>query len=450
MSTLIRTPLGYFADTSRWLLALEGAPHRVFLDSAHPHSQRGRYDIICADPIDIINVNTITYESFGEFTFKVNSIIEQALSQFASSDELPFCGGAVGVLSYELGEILSLGRAANCDSTPLFIGIYDWALIIDHHAKSAELVRQPGCRSAYAQQIAAGTAPVPPSSLLPPRPNFALTSSPHASLDQADYRRAFNRLQDYIQAGDCYQVNLTRQFAASCEGDPVHAYLSLRQVAAAPYSVFFDLGTEQLLSLSPERFISVSSQGEIRTEPIKGTARRDPDPMQDQALAKALQQSAKNQAENVMIVDLLRNDLSKSCKPGSITANPLMELQSFNTVHHLVSTVTGQLRPEVTPLTALLDCFPGGSITGAPKRRAMEIIAELEPHRRDLYCGSVFYLSANGRLDSNITIRSFVCRDGEIRTWAGGGIVSDSDADEEFRETQDKIGKLLDSLQARH
>lgn len=440
MSTLLRTPLDYCADTSRWLTALEDAPHRVYLDSAYPHSQRGRYDIICADPIDTIFLETIYYDSFEEFTLKVNSRVNDALKAFVACDELPFCGGAVGTLSYELGELLLLNRAANCDSTPLFIGIYDWAIVIDHHTQRAELVRQPGCSSHCANLIAAGTIPAPTQS------SFSLSSPPRSSLDQADYRVAFDRLQDYILAGDCYQVNLTREFSTSYRGDPLQAYLSLRHVAAAPYSVFFDLGKEQLLSLSPERFIAISPEGEMRTEPIKGTARRDTDPTRDLALAESLLQSVKNRAENVMIVDLLRNDLSKSCLPGSIAASPLMELQSFNTVHHLVSTVTGQLQPEIDPLSALLDCFPGGSITGAPKRRAMEIIAELEPHRRDLYCGSVFYLSANGRLDSNITIRSFVCRDGDIRTWAGGGIVADSNVDEEFRETQDKIGKLLDSL----
>ena len=179
------------------------------------------------------------------------------------------------------------------------------------------------------------------------------------------------------------------------------------------------------------------------TQPIKGTAPRSPDPVTDKANAEALEASEKNRAENVMIVDLLRNDLGKNSTAGSVQVERLLELQSFNTVHHLVSTIRSTLKPEITALRALLDCFPGGSITGAPKRRAMEIIAELEPNRRSLYCGSVFYLSASGRLDSSITIRSFVCHNGQIRGWAGGGIVADSKAKMEFVETEEKLGKLM-------
>ena len=199
------------------------------------------------------------------------------------------------------------------------------------------------------------------------------------------------------------------------------------------------------MSFSPERLLSADN-GALQTQPIKGTAARDPDPDKDQALAKALQQSTKNRAENVMIVDLLRNDFSKSCVAASVKTEQLCELQSFRTVHHLVSTVSGQLRPDCSPFNALLSCFPGGSITGAPKHRAMEIIREIEPHQRGVYCGSIFYLGAGGKMDSNITIRSFVCADNTITGWAGGGIVADSNVDEEFVETETKIGKLLQAL----
>lgn len=445
MSSLIRTPLDYSSDSSHWLRTLDDAPHRVFLDSARPYSRAGRFDIISADPVDIFNYKPDSYGDNLTFSQDIDRYLRQAVSRFQSCADLPFCGGAIGVVGYELGESLILGRAADCASAPLFVGIYDWAVIVDHTEQRAELVMQPDCHSPYPQRLlAAAAAAATPA---PALSAFRLRSAVASSLAYPAYRRAFQHLQDYIAAGDCYQVNLTREFSADYSGDPLSAYLSLRETAAAPYSVFFDLGHSQLLSLSPERFIAASPDGTLRTEPIKGTARRDLDPDTDRALADALVKSEKNRAENVMIVDLLRNDLSKNCQPGSIVADPLMALQTFNTVHHLVSTVSGQLKPGVTAMTAMLDSFPGGSITGAPKRRAMEIIAELEPHRRNLYCGSVFYVSANGQLDSNITIRSFVCENGRIRTWAGGGIVADSDVDAEFQETQDKIGKLLDSLQ---
>ncbi len=219
----------------------------------------------------------------------------------------------------------------------------------------------------------------------------------------------------------------------------------MRRRAAAPFSAYINTDQAQLLCLSPERFLA-ADQGRILSQPIKGTAARSEDPQQDAALAQALQHSEKNRAENVMIVDLLRNDLSRSCQPFTVRADRLFELHSFATVHHLVSTVSGQLRADCSPFDALLASFPGGSITGAPKRRAMEIIRELEPHRRGPYCGSVFYLSGCGRMDSNIIIRSFVCSNGDIRAWSGGGIVADSDCEEEFRETEAKMGQLLGVL----
>tara|TARA_R110001599_G_scaffold29107_5_gene100045 strand:- start:14348 stop:14983 length:636 start_codon:yes stop_codon:yes gene_type:complete len=206
-----------------------------------------------------------------------------------------------------------------------------------------------------------------------------------------------------------------------------------------------DLGSSQFLCLSPERLLAAQTR-KLQTQPIKGTAARSSDPAEDLALATALQASTKNRAENIMIVDLLRNDFSKSCQAESVVTEALCELQSFRTVHHLVSTVTGLLRGDRSEFSALLDCFPGGSITGAPKQRAMEIIREIEPHRRSLYCGSIFYLGANGKMDSNIAIRSFVCENQEIKGWAGGGIVADSELDEEYIETETKISKLLDAL----
>lgn len=445
MNRLVRQVLPYASDAGIWLSACEAAPHRVFLDSARPHGERGRYDIISADPKTVINLKTIPCNKEIEFIEQLSGEIGQAMAGMRSCNDLPFCGGAIGLLSYELGEALQIRRPQASKQVD-FIGIYDWAIVIDHLRQSAELVIQPGCESRFAQQLLALSECEHAQAHA--NAAFHLGQKFQSSMDARRYHQQFQRLQDYIRAGDCYQVNLTREFVAPFSGEPLSAYLALREVAAAPFSAFLDLGHAQLLSLSPERFIAVNELGQLRTEPIKGTAARSLDPGQDRQLAQNLLNSAKNRAENVMIVDLLRNDLGRCCVPGSIQAEPLLELQSFRTVHHLVSTVTGQLRDNCSPLAALLRCFPGGSITGAPKRRAMEIIAELEPHRRAAYCGSVFYLSASGRMDSSIVIRSFLCANGEIRGWSGGGIVADSDWEEELMETQEKLGKLLKLLES--
>ncbi|MEZ5501956.1 MAG: anthranilate synthase component I family protein [Halioglobus sp.] len=234
---------------------------------------------------------------------------------------------------------------------------------------------------------------------------------------------------------------------ARYRGDPWAAYRALRPLAAAPFAAYLTLAQDAaLLCLSPERFLSLHGH-RVETSPIKGTRPRDTDPQAD-ALARAdLRASQKDRAENLMIVDLLRNDLGRSCVPGSIHVDRLFEVQSYPTVHHLVSTISGELQAGRNAMDLLRDSFPGGSITGAPKRRAMEIIAELEPDERSVYCGSVVYISADGRMDSNIAIRSLLCHDSTVRCWGGGGIVADSVCEEEYRESCDKVVKFLRALE---
>jgi para-aminobenzoate synthetase component 1 len=261
-------------------------------------------------------------------------------------------------------------------------------------------------------------------------------------MSRAEYDTAFNTIQGYIQAGDCYQINLAQRFSTDYRGEPWAAYLRLRKAAAAPFSAFIKTADSSLMSLSPERFIQSRNQ-RVNTAPIKGTIGRGRNRKEDEAMAQQLLNSTKDRAENLMIVDLLRNDLGKSCLPGTIEVDELFELQSFETVHHLVSSISGQLRDGIDPLDLLSSCFPGGSITGAPKIRAMEIIEELEPHRRSAYCGAIGYISCDGQMDTNIAIRSLVCNGQRIHCWAGGGIVADSNADSEYRECMTKIEKLL-------
>ncbi|MFZ2405614.1 MAG: aminodeoxychorismate synthase component I, partial [Methylobacter sp.] len=256
---------------------------------------------------------------------------------------------------------------------------------------------------------------------------------------------AFDRIKHYLKEGDCYQVNLAQRFVAACEGDPWTAYQTLRKLNAAPFSCYLNLPEVQVLSSSPERFLKLTD-GVVETKPIKGTRPRKPDYAEDQQQIKNLQASNKDRAENLMIVDLLRNDISKTCKSGSVKVPKLFDVESYATVHHLVSTVTGILAENQHALDLLKSCFPGGSITGAPKIRAMEIIEELEPNRRGVYCGAIGYIGFNGNMDTNIAIRTLVHSQNTIRFWAGGGIVNDSVVEEEYQESFDKAAAMLDLL----
>jgi para-aminobenzoate synthetase component 1 len=223
------------------------------------------------------------------------------------------------------------------------------------------------------------------------------------------------------------------------------AYQALRNLSPAPFSAYLNVPDGQILCNSPERFLQVRHR-RVLTQPIKGTRPRSADPAQDQANADELRRSLKDRAENLMIVDLLRNDIGKNCLPGSVKADRLFELESFANVHHLVSTITGELAPGHTATHLLRGCFPGGSITGAPKLRAMQIIEELEPHRRGVYCGAIGYIGFDGNMDTNIAIRTAVVAKGNISFCAGGGIVADSEGGKEYDETWDKASTMLELI----
>ncbi|MCH8542835.1 MAG: aminodeoxychorismate synthase component I [Alcanivorax sp.] len=275
--------------------------------------------------------------------------------------------------------------------------------------------------------------------------DFRLTEPFRADWSQEQYLSAMARIQSYLAAGDCYQVNLAQRFSARFTGSPWAGWRRLLAAHPAPHACYMDYGEGQVFGVSPERFLSIR-RGRMVTEPIKGSQPRGETAEEDEALGHALLASEKDRAENLMIVDLLRNDLGQVAVPGSVQAAPLFELRRFSNVQHLVSTVTAQLRPEVLPLAALLACFPGGSITGAPKRRAMQIIAELEGSPRGFYCGSLFWQKANGDFDSNILIRTLQSQAGEIICHGGGGIVHDSAPRQEYRESLFKVEKLMAAL----
>ena len=321
------------------------------------------------------------------------------------------------------------------------VGLYAWTVVVDHAQRRAALTSLASFPDAEAEalrdRLLAGETP--------PRETFRVSGEIASSLEREAYLPRAARIIDYIRAGDTYQVNLTREFRLAYRGDAWEFYRHLHDTNPAPMGAFLEYPFGAVLSSSPERLMTVEGR-EAVTQPIKGTRRRRADPAEDARVRAELEGSAKDRAENVMIVDLLRNDFGRVCEPGSVEAPRLCELESFATVHHLVSTVTGRLAAGRDAVDLLEACFPGGSITGAPKRRAMEIIDELEPHRREVYCGAIGYLGAGGRMDMNIPIRTTLAAQGELRFYAGGGIVADSSPEAEFEETEVKIAAIRRAL----
>lgn len=449
------TELPYFRDSSQLFEVIADRPWAVFLDSAYPMIQRGRYDILCADPMivlvtrgpltEIRTPRTSEYSPDDPFELLRRYLIPTA----ESIPAVPFCGGAIGYFSYDLGRRLEClpSLAANDEQLPdMAVGIYDWALVVDHLQRRSWMVWQgrdvtsPSRWRLLIQQFCSPQTRVC-------RSPFQVRGKYCSNMTHEQYASAYRRIERYIREGDCYQVNLAQRFEIPVQGDSWLAYRTLRRLSPAPFSAYLHTPYAQILSMSPERFLRVVG-GKVETQPIKGTAARNTDPVRDHQLAEALTQSGKDRAENLMIVDLLRNDLSRNCALGSVEVSKLFELQSFAIVHHLVSTVTGRLAQGRDALHLLRGCFPGGSITGAPKLRAMEIIEELEPHRRGIYSGSIGYIGFDGSMDLNIAIRTAVRSLGRLRFWAGGGIVADSTLESEYQECVTKAATVLKFLQS--
>lgn len=430
--------LPYRDDAGEYFAAIADLPWAAWLDSGG----MGRYDILTAAP-----QRTVVLDGEVACGDPFAQLREELGAQLAPMDGVPFAGGLLGYWGYDLARrMMDLPSAAqDGERLPdMALGLYDWALVQDHQRKTASLVshRRYVETDALLPQI---LQRIQRGGTLPPD-NFQVHGHIASNFTREAYRVAFDAVQGYLQAGDCYQVNLAQRFAAQATGDAFCAYLELRRKSPAPYSAFLNLPRAQILCASPERFLSVHA-GHVETKPIKGTRPRGIDVESDLRLAEELRQHPKDRAENLMIVDLLRNDLGKSCTPGSVRVPKLFEIESYANVHHLVSTVEGELAPGRDALDLLCDCFPGGSITGAPKRRAMQIIEQLEPHRRGVYCGAIGYVGFDGNMDTNIAIRTLVYSEGKIRCWAGGGLVADSQCDAEYQETLDKASAMLGLLQ---
>ena len=277
-------------------------------------------------------------------------------------------------------------------------------------------------------------------------PCFKLLSPIQARWNKQQYRQAFQQVQDYIVAGDCYQINLTQEFIAAADGLLLDTATELWQLTNAPYSAYLKLDDFEILSCSPELFIEFQPNRKILTKPIKGTTPRHADPELDQQSRQRLIHSEKDQAENLMIVDLLRNDLSIYANTGSVKTLKLFNIESFNQVHHMVSEISAELKPNVAVLNVLHAALPGGSITGAPKIRAMQIIEELEQQPRGAYCGSMGYFNLDGTGSWNILIRTVQKYQQQLSLWAGGGITIASDCDAEYQECFDKVSAMLNTL----
>lgn len=447
------SPLPYHPDSAELFEAIADEPWSVFLDSGRPRSTMGRIDILSARPY----ITLVTRAGMTEIRERNRStlspddpfdLLRHYLAVDSQPTELPFVGGAIGYFGYDLARRIEQlpSYARDAEAIPdMAVGIYDWAVIVDHTQHASWLVGAGRDAETDATWNALITLFCETPSRSTARRPFRV-GPVTCNFTPDSYRQAFSRVQRYIRAGDCYQVNLAQRFEADVSGDHWLGYQTLRRLNPAPYSAYLNLPGARILSSSPERFLEVR-RGRVETKPIKGTRARAAAPEADSALARELRDSAKDRAENLMIVDLLRNDLGKVCEPGSVAVPRLFEVESFATVHHLVSTVTGRLGNGIDAVGLLRAAFPGGSITGAPKIRAMEIIEELEPNRRGIYCGAVGWLGFNGDMDTNIAIRTMVSADHSLRFWAGGGLVADSRADEEYQECLDKASAMLRLMQ---
>jgi para-aminobenzoate synthetase component 1 len=453
-------------DVGDALAAFADQPGLVLLESALVREPTGRYSFLTADPFEVHVVERVAYGSdpLGLIRRRLGELETAPVSGLP-----PFQGGAAGLLSYELGTAFERIRRARHDEfqlPDLAVGLYDWVIAWDHLERRVWIISQGfpaigpvererrACQRLDFVRGRLASNGTPRVVVAPERLSAASLSSQFAApglegllsnFSRDAYIRAVERTIECIFAGDIFQANLSQRLLYPAQLDPIALARKLRRYNPAPFGGVFLLDDWAVISASPERFVSVRG-GEVETRPIKGTRKRPSTPEADLFTRDELRESRKDQAENVMIVDLLRNDLSRVCAPGSIRVPQLCGVETYETVQHLVSEVRGCLERGRTVWDLIRAVFPGGSITGAPKVRAMEIIAELEPTVRGPYCGSLFYVGCDGSADSSILIRTFVCRRGWVACSVGGGIVADSDPASEYEETLHKATGMVRAL----
>lgn len=458
---------------------LQELPNPLLLESGTGPGRDARYSFFMADPFLLLRgfhdglqvVGGSGAWNAGDGPFEtLRSIIGRYAGPLPRPDLPPFQGGAAGYFGYGLGrhlESLKPGPPDDSGLPEVCLGFYDWVFAWDHVCQRAWLISTglPELSGARRRQRAAekarellrrldagGRCSLPAGESEPQRYSiaraFPVPGYPGLASDfsREGYLEAVSRVRDLIHAGDIFQANLSQRLHAPFAQHPLELYRRLRLRNPAPFAAYFDTGAGSVVSASPERFLRLGDRL-VETRPIKGTAPRGDDESSDQELASALLDSAKDRAENIMIVDLLRNDLSRVCEDDSVQVAQLCQLESHPTVHHLVSTITARLKPECDAVDLLQATFPGGSITGAPKVRAMEVIAELEPTARGVYTGAIGYLGFDGSMDVNIAIRTFVVGNGYAYFRVGGGIVADSDPEREYEETLHKAQGLIQALE---
>lgn len=457
--------LPYF-DAAADFAPFAGEPHSFFLDSSLYSGRSGRYSFWGTAPSETWEcrdgfITTAVSRLEGNFSHTQIDSPTKSLKNFyrrtnrAPLDRyLPFAGGLVGFLGYEWGAALE-NVEGPAHPQDLFVpdgwfGRFETVVIYDHLEKTCRVVSQnPEAAEELAHRISKNrNSKCQAPTVMHNSKCLAPTATPELrhSLDKNSYLAAVRRILDYLKAGDCYQVNLTQRFMAPLSVSAWELYAKLRAVSPAPYAAYINGGTYQILSASPELFLEAKADGLLTTKPIKGTRPRGRTPAEDERLKVALEQSSKDNAELLMITDLERNDLGRVCTPGSVTVPELKKLESFPQVHHLHATVTGQLRKDLNLIDCLAAMLPGGSITGAPKIRAMEIIRELEPVPRGVYTGVIGWLGPANTGHLNIAIRTMIVQDATCYFHAGGGIVIDSDPETEYAELLTKAEGMLQAL----
>ncbi|HGJ5855550.1 aminodeoxychorismate synthase component 1 [Arsenophonus nasoniae] len=447
---LQKIQLPYSLDAAlNYFHALADQPWAILLHSGNANHPHNRFDIVVADPITTLETrdnitlinreNEIISSELDPFEL-LKSEMQHLNVTFVANNDLPFQGGALGIWGYDLGrriEILPEQAKKELSFPDMAIGVYLWALIVDHHKKIVTLLSY--------QNVEQRLSWLENKTKIPAK-QFQMCEPWQSNMSEQQYHHKISQIHQYLRNGDCYQINLAQRFKAKYQGSEWEAFLKLNQNNQAPFSAFIRLEQHCVLSVSPERFLWLHDNS-IQTRPIKGTLPRLTDTKEDQEQIKRLQSSIKDRAENVMIVDLLRNDIGKVAIPGTVSVPELFVVESFPAIHHLVSTIVAQLPAYYHATDLLRACFPGGSITGAPKIRSMEIIDELEPHRRHSYCGAIGYISFCGTMDTNISIRTLLTEKQSLYCWAGGGIVADSTAEKEYQETFDKLSRILPVLE---
>jgi len=463
-------------DPFETCMRFAGLPSLVFLDSATDAEHLGRHSFLTADPWSAVRSKALLTQQLvdGRWVRVEPDALTHARALLAPhaaeplADLPPFQGGAAGYLGYDWGATLERVPRPRYDDYALpdvLLGLYDWVIAWDHPAGRAWVIstgipergtartdraarRLTFVKERLTDRRIGGWADSNSTANRLSAPSYPVPGVPgvRSNFTREGYLDAVARVIEYIFAGDIFQANLSQRLEAPLAGTPLDLYRRLRRRNPAPFAAFLDCGDVVIASSSPERFLRVHDGRQVETRPIKGTRPRGVGPEHDAALALALAESDKDRAENVMIVDLLRNDLSRVCRPGTVRVPELFAIEHYATVHHMVSTVVGELAPEHDGVDLLRAAFPGGSITGAPKVRAMQIIAELEPTARGAYCGAIGYVSVTGALDTNIVIRTYLVLGRDVYFQVGGGIVADSDPEQEYRETLDKARGLVAAL----